>query len=248
MDVPAWIRDRPIAHRGLHDEHGCPENSIAAFERGLAAGYPLELDVHMLTDGTLAVFHDDDLHRMTGVGGQITARDWAYVRKLKLGGTDESIPLLRDVLELVDGRAPLLIEIKNRFKVGVLEHALYRELQSYSGEIAVQSFNPFSIAWFRRNAPHIARGQLSTDFWGTQLAGYKKMVLRHMALHPWAKPSFIGYDLRCLPYWAPTLFRRRGLALLAWTVRSQEDVTRAESVADNYIFERVRPDPKREGV
>jgi len=207
----------------------------------MLAGYPLELDVHLSSDGAVVVFHDDDLQRMTGVSGPIGEFPWAELRGLELADSDQMIPRLEDVLDLVDGRVPLLVEIKNRGPVGRLEDAVQSVLGSYDGPWAVQSFNPFTLAWFRKNAPHAIRGQLSTDFWGTQLAVYKKVLLRRLALHPLAQPSFVGYDLRCLPFWATSWLRNRGIPLLAWTIRSDDECIRARSVADNIIFEHIRP-------
>lgn len=238
--APTWIRARPVAHRGLHDA-AAPENSLAAFAAGMAHGYPLELDVHMLRDGTVVVFHDRELGRMTGTPGSLLERSWDEIRGLRLGASDQPIPTLASVLELVDGRVPLLVELKNTGAVGAPEAALWQVLGRYRGDYAVQSFNPLSLAWFRKHAPHVIRGQLATDFRGSDLAFYKRVLLRRLALAPLVSPDFIAYELRCLPYWIPSALRRLGLPLLAWTIRSVDDHARATAVADNFIFEGIRP-------
>jgi glycerophosphoryl diester phosphodiesterase len=239
--IPAWLLERPIAHRGLHDADR-PENSLEAFEAAVEAGHPIELDVRGLADGQIAVFHDADLERMTGRPGAIEllcADDLAH-RKL-LGSA--RIPLLAEVLELVRGRVPLVIDVKNDRRVAALEPDLGRALRGYHGPVALQSFNPLTLAWFRRHTPQHLRGQLASDFQNVSLPAYERFVLRRLLLAPLSLPDYVGYDLHCLPYWAPSVARRLGLPLIAWTVRTHDDLALATQRADNYIFESIRPEP-----
>lgn len=238
--VPAWIRERPIAHRGLHDA-ARPENSLAAFEAAAAAGYPIELDVHATADGEVVVFHDEDLLRMTGVAGPVAERSLSQLQALRLLDTAEAIPSLRDVLELVDGRVPVVVELKGRGRPGPLERQTRRILADHRGEASVQSFNPRSLVWFRRHAPQLPRGMLASDFSDEDLPRYQRVLLRRLALAPLVGPSYVGYALPCLPYWAPTALRRLGVPLVAWTIRSEADAARARTLADNMIFEHIRP-------
>ena len=207
----------------------------------MAAELPIELDVHRLADGEVVVFHDPELSRMTGVSGAIGHQRVEDLAALRLGGTEARVPLLRDVLDLVDGRVPLVIDVKNEHEVGALERAVVLALRDYTGAVALQSFNPSSLAWFRRHAPEYLRGLLASDFRRVQLAVHEKFVLRRLLLAFVADPDYIGYELRCLPYWAPSLARRLGLPLVAWTVRTPEDLARATALADNIIFETIRP-------
>lgn len=238
--MPAWLREQPIAHRGLHDP-ARPENSIAAIEAAASAGYAAEIDVHRTRDGEVVVFHDGELSRMTGARGRIEDRDAAELVALRLAGGDQRVPMLAQVLEAVGGRVPLLIELKGRGPAGPLEGAVLGLLRGYAGEVAVQSFDPMSMAWFRRAAPELPRGMLSSDFAGESLPAHEKLVLRHLLLAPWVAPHFIGYDLRCLPCWPATLARRIGVPLVAWTVRDAQGAAKARRVADNLIFEGIRP-------
>lgn len=240
MPAPAWLWSRPVAHRGLHDATR-PENSLAAFEAAARAGHPIELDVHRTADDRAVVFHDDELRRMTGRTGRVAEATLAELRALPLLHTDERIPSLDDVLALVRGRVPLLVELKARAPYGPLERAVRDALRRRPGAHAVQSFDPWSLAWLRRHAPELPRGMLSCDFADEDLPPHQKRVLRHLLLAPHVRPSFVGYDLRALPHWAPTALRRLGLPLLAWTVRTAEDLERARGLADNVIFESVRP-------
>jgi glycerophosphoryl diester phosphodiesterase len=237
-----WLTDKPIAHRGLHDGKAVPENSLPAFEAAIREEFPIELDVHVLRDGNVVVFHDDDLRRATGHRGLVCEWTSRQLLALQLFETPNRIPLLQEVLELVNGTVPLLIEIKNSTKVGILEGRLQALLKHYRGEFAVQSFNPLSMEWFRRNAPGVLRGQLSGDFRDSSLPVYKKFILRRMWLNWRSQPHFIAYDHRALPNrWVECEARRRGIPVLAWTVRNEAEQKRALSVADNIIFEGFSP-------
>ncbi len=214
---------------------------MAAFDAAVQAGYPIELDVHITRDGRVAVFHDDDLERMTGTPGRIEDRTWAEISALHLRGSSQRIPSLDQVLALVDGRVPILVDLKNGGRPGRLERAVAALLRDSQGPVAIQSFNPLTLAWFRVAAPSIARGLLASDFEGTALSRPKKFVLRRLLLAPLSAPHWVGYDLRCLPHWAPRVARSLGLPLVAWTIQTHDELRRATELADNFIFEKVRP-------
>lgn len=234
----AWLKSVPIAHRGLHDESaGIPENSLAAFEAAVRHGYAIEMDVQSSADGQALVFHDYNLQRMTGLDEKIADLNWEEISKLKLSDTDEGIPLFSELLALVGGSVPLLIEIKNEGSVGALEQALIDELQNYSGEFAVQSFNPFVVAYFTKHAPEFIRGQLSSHFQGESLAWWKKFLLSNLLLNSLSRPSFIAYEYGALPGWFARRLRKKGLLLLTWTVVNAEDYAQAQKHFDNVIFE-----------
>jgi glycerophosphoryl diester phosphodiesterase len=239
-NAPAWIRHQPIAHRGLHDADR-PENSLAAFEAAARSGYPIELDVHRTRDDGVVVFHDETLARMTGAAGRVEDHTVAELAALRLAEGDERIPTLAQALETIAGRVPVVVEIKNDGQVGPLERLALREIRAYRGEVAVQSFNPFSLAWFRDASPELTRGLLASDFTDAELPRYQKFLLRRLLLAPLCAPHYIGYELNALPYWPAGIARRLGIALVAWTIRTPREQERAGSVADNFIFEGVRP-------
>ena len=165
-----WLLSTPIAHRGLHrDGEGPPENSLGAFEAARDAGYPVELDVRLLRDGAAAVFHDEKLLRMTGVDLRLSLEDSLSIRTRRLAGSEEKIPLLGEALDAIGGKVPVLIEVKNFDAPGALEAAVLSEIERYRGPRAVQSFNPFSMGWFRVKAPDVVRGHLSGGFAGMDL-------------------------------------------------------------------------------
>jgi glycerophosphoryl diester phosphodiesterase len=243
-----WITSRPIAHRGLHRGRKVPENSLQAFQDAIAANHPIELDIQLLADGELAVFHDKDLQRLTGQAGCITEQTLATLGQFKLYDTDQTIPSLTEALALIDGAVPVLIEVKNEGKVGPLEQALVKTIAGYRGEMAVQSFNPLSLQWLKQANPQVIRGQLSSNFrvsnfpaeaWpkDKKLSWHHKVLLGSLLMNWASRPDFIAYDLRALPNLPTTLARQFNTPLIAWTVRNQADCDKARVVADNYIFD-----------
>ncbi len=240
MDLfKTWIVEDYIAHRGLHDDK-VPENSLLAFENAIKQGYPIETDVHQISDGTLIIFHDNSLQRMTGQDGYVKNLKKEDLEKIKLSGTDQKIPTLDEFLKFVDGRTPILLEIKNTNKVGELESALYSKLKQYNGEYAIQSFNPYVLEWFKINAPEVLRGQLSGYFKGEKLSFLKKLFLKRMILNKKvSEPHFISYEAKALPN--RFVRKYRSLPLIAWTVRSQEEYMKVVKFCDNIIFENFEP-------
>jgi glycerophosphoryl diester phosphodiesterase len=241
-----WLRTLPIAHRGLHDAaKGLIENSPSAFEAAARAGYGIELDVHCSSDGEVIVFHDRTLDRVTRQSGPLKERSAHDLTQILLDGGGDTIPTLTQVIDQVDGRVPILVEIKNQGRtVGGLEARVAECLTSYSGAAAVQSFNPYSMAWFAKNAPDILRGQISQHYGDTsevKLSPHERFVLRHLLLTPISRPHFIAYDCDALPAPAPRLARALGMPVLSWTVRSADVAARVLSHADNIIFEGFRP-------
>jgi glycerophosphoryl diester phosphodiesterase len=233
-----WITTRPIAHRGLHRGQQVPENSLMAFEGAIAHHHPIELDIQLLADGELAVFHDKTLARLTGQPGTIAQQTLATLKQFHLYNTDQTIPSLAEVLALIQGKVPVLIEIKNEGRVGSLESALLKTISHYPGEFAIQSFNPLSLRWFKHQAPHITRGQLSSDFSGAPVPWHFSAAHSNLLFNWASQPHFIAYDLRALPKFSTTLAQCAfNIPLITWTVRSPADQTKAKDCADNYIFD-----------
>ena len=246
-----WLLEQPIAHRGLHD--GCtaedgkmrfgrvPENSIGAFARAVKEGIPIELDLHLTEDEVIYVMHDANLKRMTGNEKEEKDLLAADLDQFHLAGTAYTIPTLEQVLTLVQGKVPLLLEIKNKGMAGPLERTLHRMLQHYTGRIAIESFDPLSIWMMKRLNPSYLTGQLAYRFQHDRLPRPVKWFLRTCRMNPLTGPDFIAYDINALPQ--PFLDRERGkgIALLGWTVRDTLDQQYAERYCDNYIFEQIRP-------
>lgn len=232
-----WLTQIPIAHRGLHDDIA-PENSLEAIDKAIAAGVAIEIDVHLSADKQVVVFHDTTLDRMTGRSDRLAERTLTELQQITLLDSSSHIPSLRQVLARIDGQVPLLIEIKNKGKVGELEQAIADQLDQYQGDFALQSFNPYSMGWFAKHRPTWLRGQLSCDFRDeTDMAWMKKFLLRHLLMNSVSRPHFIGYDIRCLPAWVVTRARKNGTPVLAWTVSNEQKQQHANKFADNIIFE-----------
>jgi glycerophosphoryl diester phosphodiesterase len=229
----AALGARPFAHRGLHGG-GIVENSRAAFEAAIAGGFGIELDVQLSRDGEAVVFHDDELDRLTGLQGAVAERSVAELRAIGLTGSDETIPILAEVLALIAGRAPLLIELKSPDRhVRPLCGAVAGALASYIGPVGVMSFNPEVSRWFGRNARRPLRGLVVTE----QGKGkWRGRMERNLAL--WrARPDFLAYDIRDLPSETPAFARFEGRPVYTWTVRTAEERARAAEHADQIIFE-----------
>ena len=235
-DDISWLKKYKIAHRGLHDENKM-ENSMSAFKNAVDKKNTIELDVHLTKDKKVVVFHDDNLKRVTGLDKKIEDCTYDELKELKLGNSEESIPLFSHVLELVNGQVPILIEVKNQGEVGEREEALYNEIKDYKGKYAVQSFNPFVLAWFRENAPEVVRGQLSGTFEGEDSPWYKKFVLRNLLLNFKSKPAFIAYEISGMPKDFVIDEKEKGIILLGWTAKSKEEYDNGMKYFDNVIYE-----------
>jgi glycerophosphoryl diester phosphodiesterase len=230
----AWLKGRDYAHRGLHGGQ-VPENSLSAFSAAIARGMGIECDVQPSGDGRAMVFHDWELDRLTAESGPVAGRIAAELSQLRLGEGNDRIPILRDLLAMVRGRVPLLIELKTRreHRVGALCLAVRRDLEGYSGEAAVMGFDPRVGTWFRANAPSVVRGLVVSEEGSRTLSG---TVRRHLAL--WrARPDFLAYDIRDLPSRFAAAQRPRGLPVLTWTVRNPALRRLAAEYADSPIAE-----------
>lgn len=235
-----WLTARPIAHRGLHDiARGIPENTLAAFEGAIRAGYAIECDVLLTADGEAVVFHDEDLGRLTGEAGPVAKATLAEMRRLRVLSTAETPPSLAEMLVHVAGRVPVVIELKSRGEPGPLEGAVAALLRGYRGQAAVMAFAPASVAWFKRNAPNIVRGQLA----GSHCArtALRRFAYRHLLMLPRTRPDFVAHEVSCLRLPMTRLWRRFGGPLLTWTVRTPAEFTEARRYADAPIFEAIDP-------
>ncbi|GAB4020590.1 MAG: glycerophosphodiester phosphodiesterase [Bdellovibrio sp.] len=237
-----WITQRPIAHRGLHRGMEIPENSLRAFDAAIERGFPIELDVQFTKDRELIVFHDDDLLRLTGREGRVEQVRYDEMKDLKLFGTDQKIPTFAEVLDYVDGRVPLLIELKTLKNHGAMEPLVLELLDQYHGEFAIQSFNPKTVLWLKKNAPEIRRGYLSGLLDDEELNPVTRAFLSHLGPVPFIQPDFIGYDKRGLDSASIRWLKKYSqIPVIAWTVREKSEEAKILSLADNIIFEGFEP-------
>lgn len=239
--MDTFLTKIPIAHRGLHGD-GTPENSLAAFRTAAEAGYAIETDVRFSKDREVVVFHDGSLRRMTGDERDVCDCTLKELRELRLAGTDERIPTLKEFLAAADG-APLLIEIKSMPNVAGEEigAALLSGMKGYRGEYAVQSFQPFYARAYKKLCPEVPCGVLAcADYNPKELgkfAKFKAFLLRDLRLNFVVKPDFVSYSVWDLPRKSVQKFK--GIRL-GWTVRSPLEEERARKYVDNVIFENYR--------
>lgn len=241
---PFWHLN--FAHRGLHDiKAGIPENSIAAFSAAAKAGYATEFDVRLTKDGEVVVFHDDFLKRMCHVDGTISDKTWDELKGLKLAGTEETIPRLEDVLRVLEtgNNIVILCELKAVFDYKDLCEKTLALLRSYKGTFCIESFNPFIVRWFLKNAPDVFRGQLATGYNEnkTLMNRIPAWIFAHCYLTFFNRPNFIAYrNVFKRPKHVLRYCHKKGKAMLvAWTSVTP-NIDQEEN--DAVIFEEYRPD------
>ena len=234
----SWLLNKPVAHRGLWG-NGITENSISAYENAVKNGYPIEIDLFLTTDNVLVSFHDDNLLRMTGVNKLIYEQNLSYLKTLSISKDGEKIPTFEEVLRVVNGKVPLLIEIKNQPNKMVVD-VLVERLKSYKGEFAIQSFNPLYINRVKKLAPQFTRGILANSIEEDlkTLSFIKRIIVKHMPLNFLIKPHFIAHSYQGLPV---KKRKRKGLPVISWTVTSKEIYNEISPYVDNIIFEHFIP-------
>ncbi len=245
---PAFI-DIPIAHRALHDRStGRVENSISAVNAALEAGYGIEIDLQLSADGVAMVFHDEDLDRLTDETGPVAARTAFDLGRIRLKDSTDTIPTLATVLTQIQGRVPLLIEIKDQSLTmgpndGRLEAATAAALQGYHGPVAVMSFNPASVHHMARLAPDVARGITTSAYDPADWAPLPQSVcdrLRDIPDYEATGASFVSHEAADLSRPRLSELKAAGATILCWTIRSPEAEAQARHVADNVTFEGYR--------
>lgn len=243
------LRGWSYAHRGLHGP-GAPENSMAAFRAALDGGFGVELDVHLLKDGNLAVMHDSLLNRTTGQAGRMEDLTTEDLKHYFLEGTAETIPEFGEVLDLFGGKAPLIIELKSADgNHAALTEAACKLLEGYPGPFCMESFDPKCVAWLRKNRPNIIRGQLAENFFRSRndLPDHLKFLATNLLFNFLTVPDFIAYkfaDRNTTP--STVLCRKLWKAQgVSWTLRTREEYDTAVSEGWLPIFEGFLPDKPR---
>lgn len=242
VTAPDWLTSAPIAHRGLHDEAGLrPENSLAAFAHSVSEKVSFEFDVQLSRDGVPVVLHDRDVARMTHGTGLVHELDWAQLRQLRIGESDEAIPQLDDVLDAVNGKVPIVVDVRRWGfdRSSALEQAVANRVRGYDGAAVVQSFDPFAVGRLQRLLPDRAAGQASGSL---PSAGPLKRVLgRMMVTNAVIRPDFLAYELTALPDPFVTFWRGPSRPLLAYTAHSPAEAEQATRLADGYFFSGFTP-------
>ncbi|MER0238204.1 glycerophosphodiester phosphodiesterase family protein [Fulvimarina sp. MAC8] len=234
--APTWLSARPYAHRGLHDgNRAVPENSLAAAKLAIDQGFGIECDLQLSRDGVPVVFHDDDLKRLTGRNGDVVSLDAADLTRLKLCETAETIPTFAELLDLVAGRVPLLIELKSS---GTTDRETFvsvvaKCLATYDAHAALMSFDPELVASCRRTVNDRPVGLTAEGADAQALHQHETVASRGFA--------FVSYNHRHLPNRFTEDLRRRGIPVLCWTIRSEDEARNALAHSDQITFESFLP-------
>ena len=242
----AELRKFRYAHRGLHG-NGVPENSMEAFRLALEHGFGIELDIHLMKDGNLAVIHDASLKRTAGVDVLIEDLTTEDLSKYPLEGTTETIPTFNQVLELYAGKAPLIIELKaERGNHAALTEAACKAMEGYNGAWCMESFDPRCVHWLKKNRPDVIRGQLTENFLGnpkSKLPWVLKFMLTWQLENFLIRPDFIAYkfaDRKNLSVWLCEHLWK--LQCVGWTLKSQQEQSQADAEGWISIFEGYIPE------
>lgn len=242
-----WIRQMrryAYAHRGLHDETK-PENSMSAFRAAVAAGYGMELDVHLLKDGNLAVIHDFDLGRVTGQEGKVEDLDSQDLWNYRLQGSREMIPTFKEVLDMVNGSVPLIVELKcakNNYEA--LCKAVCERLDNYKGLYCVESFDPRCVRWLKKNRPDIMRGQLAENYFRSDIKIniFVRLVMTFQLTNFLSRPHFVAYRYADRNHVSNLLVKKLwGATRVTWTVQNKEEFLQAKKESWIPIFENFTP-------
>lgn len=245
--LPAAFLNAPIAHRAYHDRTGGRiENSVSAIRAAMDAGYGIEIDVQLSADGQAMVFHDEMLDRLTAETGLLSHRTAAELGRIPLTGGPDTIPMLTDVLALVAGRAPLLIEIKDQTGTmsptdGKLETATATALAAYRGPVAIMSFNPHSVAHMARLAPDLPRGLTTSAYDPADWHPLPAATCDHLRAIPdydRTGAAFLSHEATDLSRPRVADLKAKGATLLCWTITSRDAEAMARQIADNITFER----------
>ena len=259
--APAWLTERPIAHRGLHDCGVGPliENSPSAARAAIALGCAIECDVQLSKDGEAIVFHDFTLERLTAHSGRVEAFTTKELRSIRLkGGRGDAIATLPDFLSLIGGATPLVCEIKSRFDGDMrLAERVAACADGYGGPICIESFDPLVMAHLRHHQTalsidHVPLGMVAqadydeADCEWSHLGAAEKHALSQFLHFEETRPEFLSYSLRDLPNAVPHLCRAGiGMPVTIWTVRTEADRATALRHGDQIVFEGERVRPKQ---
>lgn len=237
------------AHRGIHDnESDCPENCLTAFERAIAHGYGIELDVQLTKDQVPVVFHDHTLKRVCNREERVCDLTFEELEQLRICKSDERIPRFDETMALIGGKVPVIVEIKMYEKDGSVNPIAAKILDKYPGVYCMESFNPLAVRWWRKHRPQILRGQLSANFIKGKEPGNKMKYFcwQNLLFNFMTRPDFIAYNYKEDYMLSFRICKRLFHAItFAWTIKSYEAMDEASKYFDFYIFEGFFPKTER---
>ncbi len=232
------------AHRGLHDNKtDAPENSMKAFEKAVDAGFGIEMDIQLTKDNVPVVFHDFTLNRICGVDGKVRNYTYEELQQFPLCRSKERIPKLEDVLKMVNGRVPLIVEFKMETANMSLCLLADRLLRKYKGTYCMESFNPLALLWYQTHRKDVVRGQLSDAFLKEgEYTGVLYFIMQNLLLNFLGRPDFVAYNCKYPNMLSRKICRRLyGNKAAAWTIKNEEQLRRARKNFDFFIFDSFVP-------
>lgn len=232
-----FLKENLIAHRGVHID--APENTIQAFKEALKKNYIIEFDVHLLRDNTIVVFHDNNLKRMIGENRKLKDCTYDDIKDLKLLKTENYIPKLEEVLKIINGKVPIIVELKSDRKVGLLEKELVKILDNYKGNFCVKSFNPLSIHWFKKHRPDYIRGLLVNN----KRKSFIDLICRSNLALFLSKPDFISCNYK-LHNNKKILKYMKNNPVIAWTIKNNEELNKNKDKFYNLIVDFYKEEKK----
>lgn len=238
-----WLQNNLIAHRGLYTkDQSIPENSIASFKHAMDKGYSIELDINVLKDGTVLAFHDFTFKRVCNDSRELKDVTYEECKNFTLFKTNEKIPTFNQVLELVKGKVPLLIELKPHGDVILLCESFMKSMKNYQGDWAVFSFHPKVVSWFKKHYPQVIRGQISEYFKDDKnMNKITKYMMKTMFLNRFTKPDFVSYGIYDMPNKYLDRLMKKGITVISYAARSQKDFDFVKSHYHNTVFEYFEP-------
>lgn len=232
------------AHRGLFDnETEAPENSIPAFQKAVEGGFGIELDVQLSKDGIPVVFHDASLKRVCDIDGKVWEYTLEELQQMKLAKSQQTIPTFAQVLKIIDGKVPIIVE----YKMDIVDTKVCEKgnelLKDYKGIYCIESFHPFAVKWYKNHRPDVLRGQLSMDFWKEEKNKGKKelLLVTHLLSNVLCRPDFIAYCHEDARMFSRNICRMMGALSVAWTIKSEEEHQKAKDKFDLFIFDSYVP-------
>ncbi len=236
-----WFLDYPICHRGAHWFAGIDENSYESFEKAISLGLPFEIDVHLSRDGEVFIHHDTSFERVGRRKIDLTQRSSEELFDLRTPQSNYGVMLLKDLLILLKGQVPLVIEIKHNRKDYLLEERLLETLEGYKGEYALQCFHPFVIKYLKEKKLNCPLGLLAGPLKEESIHYFFKVFVKSLCMAPKLAPDYIGYQWDCLALRAPKRMREHfDIPLIGWTVKDQDAYDFTMRFADNIIFENLK--------
>jgi glycerophosphoryl diester phosphodiesterase len=239
-----WLLAKPIAHRGLHDKTRV-ENTESAFSAAMKHDYAIECDLQITKDGEAVVFHDDDVDRLLDAKGRVKNHNVRELKALKFKSSQDRVQTLAELLEQINGRCTLVIELKSHWDHDeTLTLRALEILKNYTGPYALMSFDPEMVACIAERSPQTLRGITAdrvVDSYYQPLSLARRIAMRNFEHLPQTKPHFISYDFKALPFSPVTEIRNAGYPVITWTIESEEQAAIARRYSDQITFQGYRP-------